>query len=522
MRRRQLIAASGALFLPSIVNAQNSRVLRYVSSAGVVLTDPLATSIFPTFVLGLQIFESLYSVDEQLRPRPQMAAGHTIEDNGKRWIITLRGGLRFHDGEPVLARDCVASINRWMKRDASGQTLASRLDALEAPDDRSVVFRLKKPFPQLPYVLGKTMPYLLAIMPTRLAAADPNQPITELIGSGPYRFVANEFSANSLAVLARFEAYQPRDEPPSGASGGRIAKLDRVEWRVIPEPSTQVNALMTGEIDWLGGVTPDLLPAVRGHPQIATGVIDPFGSYPVLRPNHVSGPTANAGIRRAIMATLDGREIIAAALGDEPGMLTAPIGVFAPGSPSENSAGMEHVGPKPLIEVRAMLKQAGYANEPLVLLHQTDVATQHAMLQVVAKRLAEAGFNVDDQIMDLANVVKRRNSREAPDKGGWSLQLGVGSCVDSFSPLLNIGLRTGAAAWIGWPDDPVMEDLRDQWLDSTDDAERKRLAGRIQETALTDVLVMPLGRYQVSSAWRSNVSGILKMNMPIMWNVSKS
>ena len=522
MKRRHFLAGMAALAAPSVVQAQNSRVLRYASSAGVVLLDPLATTIFPTFILGLQIFESLYSVDEQLQPRPQMAAGHAIEDGGKRWVITLRDGLRFHDGEPVLARDCVASINRWMKRDTSGQTLALRLDALEAPDDRTVVFRLKRPFPQLPYILGKTMPYLSAIMPARLAATDPNQPITELVGSGPYRFVANEFSANSLAVLARFEAYRPRDEPPSGTSGGRIAKLDRVEWRVIPDASTQINALLTGEIDWIAGVPPDLLSAVRGHPHIVVEVIDRFGSYPVLRPNHVSGPTANAGVRRAIMATLDGREIIAAAIGDAPGMVTAPIGVFAPGSPSENSAGMEHLGPKPLIEVRAMLKQAGYANERLVLLHQSDIATQHAMLQVIAKRLVEAGFNVDDQIMDLATVVKRRNSREAPDKGGWSMQLGVGSCVDSFSPVLNIGLRTGAAAWIGWPDDPVMEDLRERWLDSADAAEQKQLAGRIQETALSEVLFVPFGRYQASSAWRSSLSGILKMNMPIMWNVSKS
>jgi peptide/nickel transport system substrate-binding protein len=283
-----------------------------------------------------------------------------------------------------------------------------------------------------------------------------------------------------------------------------------------------VNALLTGEIDWLAGVPPDQLPAVQGHSHVVVEVIDPWGSYPVLRPNHVSGPTANAAVRRAIMAALDGREIIAAALGDAPGMVTAPIGVFAPGSPSENSAGMERLGPKPLTEVRAMLKQAGYANERLVLLHQRDIVTQDAMLQVIAKRLVEAGFNVDDQAMDFATTIKRRNSREAPDKGGWSLLLGVGSCVDSFSPVLNIGLRTGASAWVGWPDDPVMEDLRERWLVSTDAAEQKQLARGLQETALSDVLFVPLGRYQPSSAWRSNVSGILKMNMPIMWNVSKS
>jgi peptide/nickel transport system substrate-binding protein len=172
MRRRHFLAGVGALAAPSVVQAQNSHVLRYVSSAGVVQLDPLATSIYPTLVLGLQIFESLYSVDEHMQPGPQMAAGHTIEDDGKRWVVRLRDGLCFHDGEPVRALDCVASINRWMKRDSGGRTLALRLDALEAPDDRTVVFRLSKPFPQLPFVLGKASPHLLAIMPTRLAVTD--------------------------------------------------------------------------------------------------------------------------------------------------------------------------------------------------------------------------------------------------------------------------------------------------------------------------------------------------------------
>jgi peptide/nickel transport system substrate-binding protein len=229
MERRQFLSGMAALAAPAISTAAESRVLRYVTSAGVVQLDPLSTTIYPTLILGLQIFESLYSVDEYLRPSPQMAAGHSIEDDGKRWVIRLRDGLRFHDGEPVLARDCVASINRWMKRDSCGRTLALRLDAVEAPDDRTVVFRLKQQFPQLPFVLGKLSPNLLAVMPGRLAATDPNQQLTELVGSGPFRFVAGEFSANSFTALARFQAYLPRDELPNGASGGRVAKIDRVD-----------------------------------------------------------------------------------------------------------------------------------------------------------------------------------------------------------------------------------------------------------------------------------------------------
>ena len=231
-----------------------------------------------------------------------------------------------------------------MKRDAAAKSLASRLDALEAPDDRTIIFRLTRPFPQLPFILGKVSPNLLTIMPARLAVTDPNKQISELVGSGPYRFIANEFSGDSLAALARFEAYQPRDEPPSGTSGGRIAKLDRVEWRVIPDAATQAGALQTGEVDWIGAPVPDVVPILRRNPNIVVEVLDRFGVYPWVRPNYVSGPTANPAVRRAIMAALDGKEIIAAAIGDEPGMVTAPIGMFTPELPFASSAGMDRLG----------------------------------------------------------------------------------------------------------------------------------------------------------------------------------
>jgi peptide/nickel transport system substrate-binding protein len=521
MRRRHLLAGLGALAAPSIVQAQNSRVLRFVPTFGVSYMDPVWTTT--SFGAATVVFESLYSVDENLQPRPQMAAGHTIEDGGKRWIIKLRDGLRFHDNEPVLARDCAASIGRWMKRDASGKTLAQRLDSLEAPDDRTVVFRLKKPFPQLPFVLGKAQPNVLPIVPSRLAATDPGTQMSETIGCGPFRFVANEFSIGHLAVFERFAAYRPRDEAPNGTSGGRIAKVDRVEWLAIPDAATASAALLTGEVDWLDFPIPDMVPRLQRDSQVTVGLYDRFGICPVLRPNHASGPTANLAIRRAIMAALDGKEIASAAVGDELSNATGPIGVYLPGSPFETKAGMQHLGPKSPADIKAMLKSAEYANERLVLLHPTDNVTTDLMIQIIARRLTEAGFIIDDQIMDVATFVQRRNSRETVEKGGWSLLLATAPAADMVSPLINLALRTGAAAWNGWPvENPALEAVREQWIDSGDAAEQKRLAARIQETTLEDVLYVPLGHFVRNSAWRSNVSGILKCNVPVMWNVSKS
>jgi peptide/nickel transport system substrate-binding protein len=261
--RRTLMATAAALAAPRIGRAANSHVLRYVPRYGLVQLDPVATTDSMTRLAGLMVFESLYSVDEMLKPRPQMIAGHRVEDGGKHWTMRLREGLRFHDGEPVLARACVASINRWLARDLLARSLTPRLDAVGAPDDRTVVFRLKRPFPRLDFALGKAQPNILPIMPARLATTDLARPVPEVVGSGPFRFLADQFSAGSSAAFAPFDAYIPRDEQPTGTAGGRRVRVARVEWVAIPDPGTAAAALQTGEVDWVETPLADLVPQLR-------------------------------------------------------------------------------------------------------------------------------------------------------------------------------------------------------------------------------------------------------------------
>ncbi|SEI16487.1 extracellular solute-binding protein, family 5 Middle [Methylobacterium sp. 275MFSha3.1] len=190
---RAAAAAGAASFLPARpALAQNARqrTLRFVPQADVTILDPLTTSAYVTRNHALLVFDQLFAIDGDLRPQPQMVEGHTVEDDGKRWTFRLREGLKFHDGEPVRGRDCVASIRRWAPRDNLGQLLLARTDAMEALDDRSFTIRLNRPYDLMLATLSKLGPPALLILPERLAVLDPKQQLPEVVGSGPFRFNA--------------------------------------------------------------------------------------------------------------------------------------------------------------------------------------------------------------------------------------------------------------------------------------------------------------------------------------------
>jgi len=525
MLRRTFLAcaACAPLARPALAAPAGRRTLLFVPQANLTSLDPVWTTALVTRNYALLVFDLLYGLDTELRPSPQMAEGHIVDDAGLRWTVRLRDGLRFHDGERVLARDCTASLARWMRRDSLGQTLAARLDALEAPDDRTIVFRLRKPFPSLPFALAKTQANQPVIMPERIATTDPFKQVIEVVGSGPFRWVPDDYVPGSRAVFARFDGYQPRAEPPSFTAGAKRVLVDRVEWRVIPEAATAVNALRAGEVDWVEQPLPDMVPLLTADRNVVVDTLDTFGLYPVLRFNSLQGPTAKQAVRQAIMAAIDTREVMQAAVGNNPDLFKAPVGVFLPGTALANDAGMAAMGPKDPAIVRKMLADAGYDGSRVVLMHATDQPIYDAMSQVVLASMKKVGLNMDDQAMDWGTIVQRRASKEPIDAGGWSIFCASFPAADYLNPLAAPAIRgNGGTAWFGWPNDPAVEQLRDAWIDSDDDAERKRLAAEIQRDVLTQALYVPLGNYYLPSAWRKTVTGLLKGPVPVFWNVSKT
>ena len=527
MKRRSFIAGAtlAPLACPAIAQPAGSRVLNFVPQANLTSLDPIWTTATVTRNYGFMVFDTLYGLDAQLNPSPQMVEGALTEDGGKRWTMKLRDGLKFHDGSKVLAEDCVASLKRWMQRDGVGQTIAARLDSLEAPDDRTIVFRLKKPFPSLPFALGKTQPSPPFIMPARIANSAPaSTQLKEAIGSGPFRFEPKEYNSGSLAVFTKFAEYVPRDEKASFTAGAKRVLVDRVEWKVIPDPSTANNALRTNAVDWIEIPLPDLIPQLKADRNVVVDRLDPFGLYPVLRPNMAVAPTDNRGLRRAILAAVNPVEVQQAFMGDDASSYTAPIGCFLAGTPYENAAGMDMVGgKKSAADIKAMLAEGGYKGERIVLMHPTDQPFYDAMSQVVAAQLKAVGMNIDDQAMDWGTVVQRRAKRDPLEKGGWSLFCTSFPGADYVDPLAAPAMRTnGEKGWYGAPVIPRIEELREAWIDSDDMAEKKKLATQLQAAVFDEALFIPLGNYRQSAAWHKTLSGHLKGPLPVFWNVTKA
>jgi peptide/nickel transport system substrate-binding protein len=515
--------AACALGLPSIARGAAARTLRFIPQADLASLDPHWNTAYVTRNHGFMVFDTLYGLDNSYRPSGQMVDGHVADADAMRWTLTLRDGLTWHDGEPVLARDCVASLRRWGAKDAFGQALLAATDELSAPDDRRLVFRMKRRFPLLPEALAKFGVYMPAMMPERLARTDPGTQVTEMVGSGPFRFKADERVAGARAVWERFAGYVPRPSgTPERTAGPKIVHVDRVEWTTSPETATAAAALQSGETDWWEFAAADLLPLLRRNANIAIRIQDPAGYMAMLRMNHLQPPFDNPAIRRVVLSAVVQADFLTAVMGEDRALWHDGTGVFAPGTPLANDAGMAVLtAPRDWERLKADLKAAGYRGETVAMIVPADFPNLKALADVGADTLRRIGMNVDYQAIDWGTLIVRRARKDPVAQGGWSIFLNFAAGTDVASPADDLVLRgSGAKAWFGWPDDPKLEQLRETWFDAPDLAAQRRIAEQMQLQAFQSVPFIPLGQYFQPTAYRKTISGVLD-GFATFWNVKK-
>ncbi|UFN48507.1 ABC transporter substrate-binding protein [Roseomonas sp. OT10] len=523
--RRTLLAAGAATTLagPRLARAQPGRILRFVPQADLPNLDPVAGTQLVVANGSRLVYDTLYGIGADFVARPQMCAGHELSDDSRIWTFVLRPDLRFHDGEPVLAKDAVASIARWMRRDSMGQILQARLDTVEVLDDRRFRLRLKQPFPQLLYAFAKPRSNMLAIMPARIAELDAFKVVPEYIGSGPMRFRRDEWVAGSRAVFERFDAYSPRPEPADWLAGGKRVLVDRVEWITMPDAATAANALVSGEIDWWESPVSDLMPLLEGRRGIRTGIADPLGNLGILRLNHLHPPFNDVRARRALQMAVDQEDYMRAVAGDDPAMWKRLPSFFTPGTPYYTEEGGEVLrGPRRLDEARRLLAEAGYGGERVVLLVATDVAITKAQGEVTADLMRRLGLNVDFQSLDWGTVGSRRANKGPPEQGGWhafhTWNPGSGCVTPAGYSQLD---ATGDKAWFGWPRDEAVQARIADWYAATDEAGAKQAMGALNRASMRAVTSIPTGFFMTKMAWRQEVQGVISAPFPCFWGIGK-
>ena len=290
------------------------KVLRVVPHAHLKVLDPHTNTATITLMHGHMIYDTLFSWDSQLRPKPQMVESYQVSADRLVYTFTLRPGLKFHDGQPVTTRDVIPSLRRWMVRDTIGQALATFLDTIEASDDKTFVIRLKEPFAFVEMALGAVAS---VIMREKDAATDPFKAVTETIGSGPFRFVRAEWNPGAKIVYEKNPDYVPRAEPADGLSGGKVVKLDRVEWIILPDPFTKSTALQGNEVDIIDQLPHDQIPILEHAPGVVIGRVQLIDSYGIIRPNHLYPPFDNPKVRQALAFAVNQQEYASAAFGDQ-------------------------------------------------------------------------------------------------------------------------------------------------------------------------------------------------------------
>jgi peptide/nickel transport system substrate-binding protein len=513
-----LVLAVGALW--AAAPAQSQSTLRVAPETLSRNLDPHFTTSFTTRDLGYLIYDTLFAVDENFEPKPQMVESYTMSPDKLTYVFVLRSGLKWHDGQPVTATDCVASIRRWASRDSMGQTLTKFLASLDATDANTIKLVLREPYGLVLDSLAKVGAPVPFMMPERIARTPGSEQVKDIIGSGPYKFRADLHEPGVKIVLEKFADYKPRSEPPNWASGGKIARLDRIEMLGLPDAQTQVSALIRGEVDYLERVPADLLPLLDAKSGAKAEVVSKFGFQAIMRMNHLQPPFDNPKVRQAIAKAAD-RSMYAAVVAGDPSFATDCAAIFGCGMPYESNQG---IPARDLAAAKAMLKEAGIdMSKPIVMLHVANAPGIAALGNVTRQLLVDLGFRVEMQAMDFQTFATRRLNTKPVSEGGWNIAHTTNTVPDQGNPLSNpflVALGAPASAW-GWPTDPKTEELRLKFATAPDVAARKAVAAEIQARAYEQVLYLPLAQFTAPSAWRDNLQGVLKSPVMLLYNIDK-
>ena len=516
--RRTALAGSAALAGASLIRPREARAakaLTVVLESEVTILDPHVITATITRTFGLHVFDMLFAINEKGEIKPQMVEGYEASPDKLTWSFVLRDGLKWHDGNPVTAEDCVASLKRWSVRDPLGKMLMTDTETLEAKDPKTIRLVLKQPFPLLLDVLGKPNAPLPVMMPARLAATPADQRIGEPVGSGPFRFLKDQWRPGNAMVLERNPAYVPRKEAPDFLAGGKDVKIDQLVLRVMPDQSTGANALIASEIDYMQYLPFDMLPILEKEKSIklmGLGGIHQFqGNF---RLNHAFPPFDNPAVRKVLWKLVDQHATLTA-IGVPDKYQTKDCSSFwMSGTPLSTDAGAGAAKVN-LAAAKAELAASGYKGEPVIILEVAGSISQTAS-RVLVQNMRDVGFTVEQQPRDWPTVLARRAKKD-----GWSMFPVYSNGTDMYSPLTHFYVAATCNDFPGWSCDTRIPDLLKAFTRASTLEERKKIAADIQVLSYELVPSLMWGQFTIPAGYRTELKGLIQSSYPMFWQVDR-
>ncbi|MER8451835.1 ABC transporter substrate-binding protein [Mesorhizobium sp. M1428] len=528
--RRNLIkagvAAGAALSIPSVVRAQTvsngARTVNLGAFTDLPGFDPISSTANQVADHGMAIYDTLFALDSKFMPQPQMVGKWDVSDDKKTYTFELRDGLGWHDGTPVTAADCVASIRRWAEVNAGGQLIMARASDISKKDDKTFTIALKEPLGLLIDLLADVALPIPFIMRAKDASRPASEQVTTKIGSGPFKF--NEALARPGASYTydRNEKYVPRKEPSDGLAGGKTVKVDRVIRVTVADQQTAVAALQAGEIDYYDNPPADLYPLIENDSNLQLEVLDEGGQDLVLRMNFLQPPFDNVKARQAMLHLIDQEAVLRAAFGDAK-YISPVTSIFGAPLSNDENAGWYKKGGDPE-RAKQLFQDAGYAGEKIVILEQTDWPEGDNIAQFLATSLRKIGINAELAPMAWAALTARRRNKGPVESGGWNIFITYDSDYSLGNPLTDsIPVASGDKAWYGWPKNDEYEALRVKLANVATLEERKALARKMQGIWWDFVGDLRLGRFVTPIARRKALTDLIHMPQVLpMWNMQKA
>ena len=462
--------------------------------------DPMLSTKDIVSIVIQHFVETLYAFDASWNVVPLLAVDlPEISDNGKTYRVKLRDGITFHEGSSMDSADVVASLKRWTRMASRGRGVADRIAGIEAVGANIVEIRMNEPYSPLLSLLAFSNS-AAAVYPEEILG----ETLSAVIGTGPYKLI--EHLPDQYLQLCRFGDYQPRDEAPNGAAGGRLQVPDKIRFVPVPDANTRVEGLLSGQYDYADVLPAEALSRITENAAAEPVLLRPFG-WPIFAINHKDGLLTDIKIRKALQTALPHDDMLFAAFGDE-NFLVVDAPMYPEGWVWRNDAGTEAHNQNDLAKAAEYLKAAGYDGTPLRILTSRQYEFHFKMAEVAKVALEAAGFNVQMDVVDWATSGQRRN-----DPALWDIYI----THLPFLPEPALTSLYSPTSRLGWAE-PGKDETLATFTTTTDQDQRLALFADLQEALFDDVGFVKIGGFNALQGQRTGLTGVNPSPWPHFWN----